>query len=146
MLEVAELTEAVLADAGVERATALTLVYDDETNIRAALTARRLNPRLRLALRLDNRRLGQHVEEILDQAAALTTGGGAGDGSESDASTTALCDPDPAAPAPSATALAGTSEVVQADGLLLRTVERQPPGPGEAAGSEEQTQPMAWDL
>ncbi len=35
----------MFAEAGVERATALALVYDDdETNIRAALTARRLNP------------------------------------------------------------------------------------------------------
>ncbi|MFE3648553.1 hypothetical protein ACFXO2_12035 [Streptomyces sp. NPDC059152] len=77
---------------------------------------------------------GAAVEEIPDQAAALTTGGGAGDGSEPDASTTVLSDADTAAPAPAATALAGTSKAVQADGLLLRTVERQPPGPGELAG------------
>ncbi|MCZ9338908.1 NAD-binding protein, partial [Streptomyces sp. TRM76130] len=60
-VEAAEPTEDVLAEAGVARAAALALVYDDdETNIRAALTARRLNPRLRLVLRLYNRRLGQH--------------------------------------------------------------------------------------
>ncbi|CAM5616941.1 hypothetical protein SALBM217S_08311 [Streptomyces griseoloalbus] len=70
VMEAADPTEAVLADAGVDRAAALALVYDDdETNIRAALTARRLNPRLRLVLRLYNRRLGQHIEELLDQAA-----------------------------------------------------------------------------
>jgi len=136
VLEVAELTEAVFAEAGVERATALALVYDDdETNIRAALTARRLNPRIRLVLRLYNRRLGQHIEELLDQAAALATGDGTGTGPGAgfDASTTVLSDADTAAPALAATALAGTSKVVQTDGLLLRAVERPPPGPGEVA-------------
>ncbi|MEV5436665.1 NAD-binding protein [Streptomyces sp. NPDC052682] len=130
VIEAPELTEAVLAEAGVERAAALALVYDDdETNIRAALTARRLNPRLRLVLRLYNRRLGQHIEELLDQAAALATGGTPGPAG--DASTTVLSDADTAAPALAATALAGTSKVVQTDGLVLRAVERQPPRPGE---------------
>ncbi|MFF4270226.1 NAD-binding protein [Streptomyces sp. NPDC001536] len=134
LVEAAEATEAVLADAGVERAAALALVYDDdETNIRAALTARRLNPRLRLVLRLYNRRLGQHIEELLDQAAALAAGdgstSGSGSGSGFDASTTVLSDADTAAPALVASAVAGTSKVVQTDGLLLRAVER-PPGGG----------------
>lgn len=134
VLEVVELTEAVFAEAGVEQATALALVYDDdETNIRAALTARRLNPRIRLVLRLYNRRLGQHIEELLDQAAALATGEGGGTGTGFDASTTVLSDADTAAPALAATALAGTSKVVQTDGLLLRAVERPPPGPGQVA-------------
>ncbi|MFH8339301.1 NAD-binding protein [Streptomyces sp. AM6-12] len=126
LLEAGELTEAVLAEAGVGRATALALVHDDdETNIRAALTARRLNPRLRLVLRLYNRRLGQHIEELLDQAAALAYDGGDGAGAE--ASTTVLSDADTAAPALAATALAGTSKVVQTEGLLLRAVERPLP-------------------
>ncbi|MEU1528339.1 NAD-binding protein [Streptomyces fagopyri] len=147
VLEATELTEAVLAEAGVERAAALALVHDDdETNIRAALTARRLNPRLRLVIRLYNRRLGQHIKELLDQASALATagmddgtadgggGGGAGGGSGGfDASTTVLSDADTAAPALAATAVAGTSKVVQTDGLMLRAVERPPPGPGEVA-------------
>ncbi|XUL94205.1 NAD-binding protein [Streptomyces galilaeus] len=132
VLEVPELTEAVFAEAGLERATALALVHDDdETNIRAALTARRLNPRIRLVLRLYNRRLGQHIEELLDQAAALATGDSSISGL--DASTTVLSDADTAAPALAATALAGTSKVVQTDGLLLRAVERPPPAPGEVA-------------
>ncbi|MFF5185433.1 NAD-binding protein [Streptomyces sp. NPDC000345] len=133
-LEAVEATEAVLAEAGVERAAALALVYDDdETNIRAALTARRLNPRLRLVLRLYNRRLGQHIEELLDQAAALATGGGTGaDGG--DASTTVLSDADTAAPALAASAVAGTTKVVQTDGLMLRAVERPPAGEGDALG------------
>ncbi|KOX05255.1 NAD(P)-binding protein [Streptomyces sp. NRRL B-3648] len=126
VLEAEELTEAVLAEAGVARAAALALVYDDdETNIRAALTARRLNPRLRLVLRLYNRRLGQHIEELLDQAAALAAGdedGGPDAGAE--ASTTVLSDADTAAPVLAATAVAGTSRVVQTEGLLLRAVER----------------------
>ncbi|WP_327320822.1 NAD-binding protein [Streptomyces sp. NBC_01235] len=139
-LEAVEATEAVLAEAGVERAAALALVYDDdETNIRAALTARRLNPRLRLVLRLYNRRLGQHIEELLDQAAALAVEGEPGSGhsgysgySGGDASTTVLSDADTAAPALAATAVAGTTKVVQTNGLLLRAVERPPAGPGES--------------
>jgi Trk K+ transport system NAD-binding subunit len=131
VIQATELTEAVLAEAGVQRAAALALVYDDdETNIRAALAARRLNHRLRLVLRLYNRRLGQHIEDLLDQAATLALGDGAGG---FDASTTVLSDADTAAPALAATALAGTSKVVQTEGLLLRAVERQPPAPGEVA-------------
>ncbi|WP_053852567.1 NAD-binding protein, partial [Streptomyces sp. NRRL B-24085] len=133
LMEAAEPNEAALAGAGVERADALALVYDDdETNIRAALTARRLNPRLRLVLRLYNRRLGQHIEELLDQAAALAAGGPA-DGTGFDASTTVLSDADTAAPALAATALTGTSKVLQTGGLLLRAVERPPAGAGASA-------------
>ncbi|MET8080401.1 NAD-binding protein [Streptomyces sp. NPDC005303] len=133
LMEAAEPNEAALAAAGVERADALALVYDDdETNIRAALTARRLNPRLRLVLRLYNRRLGQHIEELLDQAAVLASGGPA-DGTGFDASTTVLSDADTAAPALAATALTGTSKVLQTGGLLLRAVERPPAGSGGSA-------------
>lgn len=132
VLEVPELTEAVLAEAGVYEAAALALVHDDdETNIRAALAARRLNPRLRLVIRLYNRKLGQHLEELLDQAAALAVPGL--DPEALDSSTTVLSDADTAAPALAATAVAGTSKVIQADGLLLRAVERTPPGHGETA-------------
>jgi Trk K+ transport system NAD-binding subunit len=46
VVEAPELTEALLAEAGVREATALALVHDDETNIRTALAARRLNPKL----------------------------------------------------------------------------------------------------
>ncbi|MEU6365351.1 NAD-binding protein [Streptomyces sp. NPDC046931] len=134
LLEASEASEGVLAEAGVERAAALALVYDDdETNIRAALTARRLNPRLRLVLRLYNRRLGQHIEALLDQAAALASGGSDPEDEAFDASTTVLSDADTAAPALAATAVAGTTKVVQTDGLMLRAVERPPPLPGEVA-------------
>ncbi|MFE2645632.1 NAD-binding protein [Streptomyces nigra] len=132
MLEASVLTEAVLVEAGVREAAALALVHDDDTaNIHAALAARRLNPRLRLVIRLYNRKLGQHLEGLLDQAAALATPGL--DPDALDTSTTVLSDADTAAPALAATAVAGTSKVVQADGLLLRAVERTPPGRGEVA-------------
>ncbi|MFH8657254.1 NAD-binding protein [Streptomyces afghaniensis] len=134
IVEAPEVTEAVLTDVGADRAAALALVYDDdETNIRAALTARRLNPRIRLVLRLYNRRLGQHIEELLDQTAAVASGTGPGTAGGLDASTTVLSDADTAAPALAATALVGTSKVVQTEGLVLRAVERQPPRPGEVA-------------
>ncbi|QOV40940.1 NAD-binding protein [Streptomyces ferrugineus] len=127
-----ELDEAVMAEAGVREAAAMALVHDDdETNIRAALAARRLNPRLRLVIRLYNRKLGQHLEELLDQAAALAVPGL--DPEALDTSTTVLSDADTAAPALAATAIAGTSKVVQADGLLLRAAERTPPRAGQVA-------------
>ncbi|MGW1144393.1 NAD-binding protein [Streptomyces sp. NPDC002454] len=134
-LEAVELTDEVLAEAGVARATALALVHDDdETNIRAALAARRLNPRLRLVIRLYNRRLGQYLEDVLDQAARLSSLGVAPDAF--DASTTILSDADTAAPALTAAAVAGSSKVVQAHGVLLRTAERpadQPDDPDDPA-------------
>ncbi|WP_461080931.1 NAD-binding protein [Streptomyces deserti] len=132
IVEAAVLDEAALAEAGVREAAALALVHDDdETNIHAALAARRLNPRLRLVIRLYNRKLGQHLEELLDQAAALAVPGL--DPEALDTSTTVLSDADTAAPALAATAVAGTSKVVQADGLLLRAVERTPPGHRQVA-------------
>ena len=130
VLEASEVTDDVLAAAGVARAAALALVYeDDEVNIRTALIARRLNPQVRLVIRLYNRKLGQQLEELLDQAVAVAA-------PELfpvalDASTTVLSDADTAAPALAATAVADTSKVVQADGLLLRAVERTPPRRGE---------------
>ncbi|MEO3974849.1 NAD-binding protein [Streptomyces sp. CAU 1734] len=130
VIEAAEPAGEVLTGAGVPGAAALALVYeDDEVNVRAALTARRLNPRLRLVIRLYNRKLGQHLEELLDQA-ALVAAPGIGM-RELDASTTVLSDADTAAPALAATAVAGAGKVIQADGLLLRAAERPPPGPGE---------------
>ncbi|GAA3861214.1 NAD-binding protein [Streptomyces sedi] len=128
----AEPTDEVLRRAGVSHATALALVYDDdETNLRGALAARRLNPHLRLVVRHYNRRLGQHLAQLLDQAASVALP--EVDPRELDASTTVLSDADTAAPALAATAVAGTRKVVSADGLLLRAVERNPPASGEIA-------------
>ncbi|WP_432249147.1 NAD-binding protein [Streptomyces sanyensis] len=128
-LTAADPSEAVLHEAGVDAAAALALVYeDDETNIRAALAARRLNPGLRLVVRLYNRKLGQHLEELLDQAALVARPGM--DPASLDASTTVLSDADTTAPSLAATAVTGTGKVVRADGLLLRAVERPPAGDG----------------
>ncbi|MDH6226880.1 Trk K+ transport system NAD-binding subunit [Streptomyces sp. MJP52] len=124
--------EDVLTEAGVERATAIALLYeDDETNLRAALAARRLNPSVRLVLRMYNRKLGQYMEELLDQAALVAEP--ELDRATLEASTTVLSDADTAAPALAATAVADTRRVVQADGLLLRAAERTPPRAGETA-------------
>lgn len=132
VMEAAVLSEDALREAGVARADALALVHDDdETNIRAALAARRLNPRLRLVIRLFDRKLGQHLAQLLDQAAVLAQPDLAAEGL--DTSTTILSDADTAAPALAATAVAGTGRVVQAGGLLLRAVERAPRGRGLAA-------------
>jgi Trk K+ transport system NAD-binding subunit len=132
LLQAEDLDDGVLIEAGIEDAAALALVHDDdEINIRSALAARRLNPQVRLVIRLYNRKLGQHLEALLDQAAAVTVP--ALDTSAIDTSTTVLSDADTAAPALAATAVAGTSKVVRAGGLLLRAAERNPPGPGEVA-------------
>ncbi|MGW2083922.1 NAD-binding protein [Streptomyces sp. NPDC001880] len=132
IMEASEPSDDAFEEAGVESAAALALVYeDDESNIRAALTARRINPRLRLVIRLYNRKLGQHLETLLDQAAAVATPGL--DRAALDASTTVLSDADTAAPALAATALTGSSKVIQAEGLLLRAAERTPPGGGQIA-------------
>ncbi|MFE5914330.1 NAD-binding protein [Streptomyces wedmorensis] len=134
VVESAEADDRALVDVGVERAAALALVHeDDETNLRAALTARRLNPRLRLVIRLYNRKLGQHLETLLDQAAAVAEPGL--DPEKPDAATTVLSDVDTAAPGLAAAAVAGTSKVVQAGGLLFHAVDRppregEPPDPG----------------
>ncbi|TJZ49734.1 potassium transporter TrkA [Streptomyces piniterrae] len=133
IVEAAEADDRALTEAGIADAGALALVYDDdETNIHAALRVRRLNPRLRLVIRLYNRKLGQHLEELLDQAA--TVDAREADGASVDASTTVLSDADTVAPALAATAVAGTSKVIEADGLMLRAVERAPVPPGRPAG------------
>ncbi|WP_438296984.1 NAD-binding protein [Streptomyces sp. HUAS TT7] len=130
LVEAVEPNDGALLEAGIEGAEALALVHgDDETNIRAALIARRLNPRVRLVIRLYNRKLGQYLQELLDQAAALAAPDPGAAASE--ASTTVLSDADTAAPALAATALAGTTKVVRADGVLLRAGQRPPPRRGE---------------
>ncbi|AJC55434.1 NAD(P)-binding protein [Streptomyces sp. 769] len=131
----AQVDEAALTEAGIAEAGALALVHDDDDlNIHAALRARRLNPRLRLVIRLYNRKLGQHLEELLDQAAAVAASGGGGGARAPrvDASTMVLSDADTVAPALVATAVAGTSKVIEADGLMLRAVERAPGQSGPA--------------
>ncbi|MFE4309507.1 NAD-binding protein [Streptomyces sp. NPDC056891] len=153
--------EPTLVEAGVRRAQALALLYeDDEVNMRAAFLARRLNPHIRLVLRMYNRNLGRRMAELLDQARGQvedrTTaddgpdhgngqrhrdGNGRGHGHGHDATTIVLSDADTAAPALAATAVTGTRKIVQADGLLLRAAERIPteqsPAAAQAAEAED---------
>lgn len=133
VIEAPEPDDEVLLDAGAHRAAALALTMDDDqANIHAALRARRLNPELRLVVRLFNRTLGRHLEDLLERASAVRTPGlGA---RTIDASTTVLSDADTAAPSLVAAAVAGTSKIVQADGKLLRAVDRTA-GEREADGA-----------
>ena len=121
----------MLAEAGVERAAALALVYDDdETNIRAALTARRLNPRCGSSCGSTTGGWASTSRNSSTRRPRWRPAARTGPAAVFDASTTVLSDADTAAPALAATALAGTSKVVQTDGLMLRAVER----PAAAAG------------
>ncbi|WP_329460490.1 potassium channel family protein [Streptomyces sp. NBC_01497] len=133
VVEAPELRDETLTEAGIADAAALALAYeDDEINIRAALAARRANPGLRLVIRLYNRRLGEQLADLLDQAGAGTGPAGA-PGPTTGALTTVLSDADTAAPALAATAVAGTSRAIAAGGVLLRAVERGAPGAGADA-------------
>ncbi|SCK34785.1 Voltage-gated potassium channel Kch [Streptomyces sp. WMMB 322] len=118
-----------LLRAGIERAGALALTSgDDQLNIYIALRARRLNPRVRLVIRMFNRNLGQYLTDLLDRAARLSgdrrAGGTAAQEPPSDATTTVLSDSDTAAPSIVAAAVVGSDKVIYADGLLLRAKER----------------------
>lgn len=130
-----------LRTAGVVGARALALAYgDDQTNIHAALRARRLNPEVRLVVRMYNRKLGGHLEELLERAAAARSPGLRP--YELDASATVLSDADTAAPALVAAAVVGSGKVVQADGLLLRAAER----PLASEGDDEAGRPALCTL
>lgn len=112
-----------LREAGVEEAAALALTSgDDQLNIHVALRARRLNPEVRLVIRMFNRRLGRHLEELLDRTIAARYP--ELDATAVDASTTVLSDADTAAPSLVAAAVVGSEKIVHADGLLLRAKER----------------------
>ncbi|MDF9816698.1 Trk K+ transport system NAD-binding subunit [Streptomyces sp. SPB162] len=129
VLEALDPDEATLRAAGVDRAVAVALTYeDDQTNIHAALRARRLNPDVRLVIRMFNRKLGRHLGEMLERASAARSPQPRW--SDIDASITVLSDADTAAPALVAAAVVGSSKVVQADGLLLRAAERPVGGAG----------------
>ncbi|MEE1938651.1 NAD-binding protein [Streptomyces sp. TRM 70361] len=115
--------EAALREAGIERAAALALTSgDDQLNIHAALRARRINPGIRLVIRMFNRTLGRYLEDLLDRTIAARVPGL--DQSAVDASTTVLSDADTAAPSLVAAAVVGSDKIIQADGLLLRAKDR----------------------
>ncbi|GAA0686139.1 NAD-binding protein [Kitasatospora atroaurantiaca] len=135
VVEAADLNHATLAAVGIRNAVALALTSeDDQANIHAGLRARRINPGLRLVIRVYNRRLGRRVEQLLDRAADVRRPGlsPAAPG----ASTTILSPSSTAAPALVAAALSGRSHVVHVDGRLLRVAEVEPgrqPGESEIA-------------
>ncbi|MFI5530256.1 NAD-binding protein [Kitasatospora sp. NPDC051853] len=124
-VEAAETDLAALAAAGVRSAAALALTSeDDQANLQAALRARRLNPDLRLVVRVFNRRLGTRVEQLLDRA-ALARDPGLAPGSLK-ASTTVLSASSTAAPALVAAVLGGHTHALPVDGRLLRVAELDP--------------------
>ncbi|GJF27962.1 potassium transporter TrkA [Kitasatospora sp. NE20-6] len=126
VVEAPEATTAVLVEAGVRQAAALALTgADDQVNVQAALRARRLNPGVRLVLRVYNRRLGERVGQLLDRAAAARSAPGT-PGAE--ASTTVLSTSATAAPALVSAAVSGHPAVVHVDGRLLRAAELAPDG------------------
>ena len=120
--------DAALIQAGIERASALAITSgDDQLNIYIALRARRINPQVRLVIRMFNRNLGQYLADLLDRAARLSrarAAGGAVGSAVADATTTVLSDSDTAAPSIVAAAVVGSDKVLYADGLLLRAKER----------------------
>ncbi|WP_016909975.1 NAD-binding protein [Streptomyces xiaopingdaonensis] len=112
-----------LRRAGVESASALALTSgDDQLNIHIALRARRVNPEIRLVIRMFNRTLGGYLESLLDRAVEVRSPHL--DATAVDTSTTVLSDADTAAPSLVAAAVVGSDKIVQAEGLLLRAKER----------------------
>ncbi|MEU6080748.1 NAD-binding protein [Streptomyces sp. NPDC047108] len=123
VVEAAEPDDGALIEAGVEGAAALALtIGNDQDNIHAALRARRLNPELRIVVRLFNRKLGRHLEALLERASAVRSP--SMDPAAIEASTTVLSDADTAAHSLAAAAVTGTTKIVQADGLMLRASDR----------------------
>lgn len=119
--------DTALIRAGIERAGALAVTSgNDQLNINIALRARRLNPQVRLVIRMFNNTLGQYLTDLLDRAARVSGGRAveAGAGGVADATTTVLSDSDTATPSIVAAAVVGSDKVLYADGLLLRAKER----------------------
>ncbi|NLU67018.1 potassium transporter TrkA [Streptomyces sp. HNM0574] len=115
--------DGALHRAGIAEASALALTSgDDQLNISIALRARRINPHLRLVIRMFNPTLGRYLEDLLDRAARVRNP--AMDPATVDASTTVLSDSETAAPSLVAAAVVGSDKIVYADGLLLRAKER----------------------
>ena len=66
-------TEEVLLAAGAREAHGIALVDgDDQSNIHTALRAQSLNENIRVVLRIYNQRLGDHIERLLKNCAALS--------------------------------------------------------------------------
>lgn len=73
VLEYGTVTAEALRAARVETARGIALVDGtDQDNIHAALSAQGRNPGIRIVLRLFNQRLGEHIERLLQNCAALS--------------------------------------------------------------------------
>jgi voltage-gated potassium channel Kch len=66
-------TDEVLQNAYIATARGIALVDgDDQSNIHAALRAQGRNPGIRIVLRMYNQRLGEHIQQLLPNCAALS--------------------------------------------------------------------------
>ncbi|WP_371500660.1 NAD-binding protein [Kitasatospora sp. NBC_00374] len=73
VLEYSTVTAEALRAAGVDGARGIALMDGtDQENIHAALTAQGRNPGIRIVLRMFNQRLGEHIEKLLPNCAALS--------------------------------------------------------------------------
>ena len=73
VLEHPELSIQAFADAGVQSARALAVVWQDDVgNFHAGLRAQELNPALRLVLAIFNRRLGDHIRLLFPDCTVLS--------------------------------------------------------------------------
>jgi Trk K+ transport system NAD-binding subunit len=73
VLEYGTVTGEALGAAGAATARGIALVDgDDQQNIHAALGAEERNPGIRIVLRMFNQRLGEHIERLLPNCAALS--------------------------------------------------------------------------
>ncbi|WP_158515506.1 NAD-binding protein [Kitasatospora sp. MBT63] len=73
VLEFSTVSEEALRAAGVDGARGVALMDGtDQENIHAALTAQGRNPGIRIVLRMFNQRLGEHLEMLLANCAALS--------------------------------------------------------------------------
>ncbi|MFG2824048.1 NAD-binding protein [Kitasatospora sp. NPDC048365] len=73
VVESGAVTEEALRSAGVDGAVGIALMdATDQENIHAALTAENRNHGIRIVLRVFNQRLGEHLEKLLPNCAALS--------------------------------------------------------------------------
>ncbi|GAA1949127.1 potassium channel protein [Kitasatospora viridis] len=73
VLEFPGVTQEALAAAGAATARGIALVDgDDQANIHAAMSAQGMNPEIRIVLRMFNQRLGEQIQTLLKNCAALS--------------------------------------------------------------------------
>ena len=72
VLEYPELTTEAFTEAGMQRARAVAVVWQDDVGDFAGLRATELNPALRLVLAIYNRRLGDHIRQLFPDCTVLS--------------------------------------------------------------------------